>query len=111
LSDKRFTHGFSLHSSYSFSKTISNSDSVANLADVPEPACAGALTLPQNVPHRYTLSFISELPKACACCTISVQLRCSHLNRASHSTSLPGQTLIRDGNPLSDRPGNLGRTR
>jgi hypothetical protein len=34
--EKRFSHGVGLHGSYTFSKTISNQDSLANLADVPE---------------------------------------------------------------------------
>jgi carboxypeptidase family protein/TonB-dependent receptor-like protein len=107
---KRFTHGFSLHSSYSYSKTISNSDSVANLADVPETSLNLERALSrQNVPHRYTLSFISEVPKS---------VRFMHDFKFSSLLSLEagkpfnifaGSDANRDGNPLSDRPGNLGR--
>jgi Carboxypeptidase regulatory-like domain/TonB dependent receptor len=107
---KRFSHGFSLHSSYSYSKTISNSDSVANLADVPETSLALERALSrQNVPHRYTLSFISEMPKS---------VRILHDFKFSSLLSLEagksynifaGSDANRDGNPLSDRPGNLGR--
>ena len=59
---KRFGHGFSLHSSYTFSKTISNSDSVANLADFPEGPNINLERAPsrQSTPHRYTLVFVSE---------------------------------------------------
>jgi hypothetical protein len=107
---KRFSHGFAVHSSYSFSKTISNSDSVANLADVPETSLALERALSrQNVPHRYTLSFISEIPH---------DVRFVHDIKVSSLLSLEsgrpfnvfaGSDANRDGNPLSDRPGNLGR--
>ena len=107
---KRFSHGFSVYSSYSFSKTISNVDSVANLADVPETSLAGERALSrQNVPQRYTLSFISEVPKS---------VRGLHDFKFSSLLSLgsgqpfnifAGSDANRDGNPLSDRPGNLGR--
>jgi hypothetical protein len=107
---KRFSHGFSLHSSYSYSKTISNSDSVANLADVPETSLNLERALSrQNVPHRYTLSFLSEIPKS---------VRVMHDFKFSSLLSLEagqpynvfaGSDANRDGNPLSDRPGNLGR--
>ena len=107
---KRFSHGFSLHSSYSYSKTISNSDSVANLADIPETSLALERSLSrQNVPQRYTLSFISEMPKS---------VRLLHDFKFSSLLSLEsgkpfnvfaGIDANHDGNPLSDRPGNLGR--
>ncbi len=107
---KRFSHGFSLHSSYSYSKTISNTDSLANLADFPETSLALERSLSrQNVPQRYTLSFISEIPKS---------VRLLHDFKFSSLVSLEsgkpfnvfaGTDANRDGNPLSDRPGNLGR--
>jgi len=107
---KRFSHGFSLHSSYSYSKTISNSDSVANLADIPETSLALERSLSrQNVPQRYTLSFISEMPRS---------VRLLHDFKFSSLLSLEsgkpfnvfaGIDANHDGNPLSDRPGNLGR--
>jgi outer membrane receptor protein involved in Fe transport len=107
---KRFAHGFSFLSSYSFSKTISNVDSVANLADVPETSLnLERARSRQNVPQRYTLSFISEVPRS---------VRILHDFKFSSLLSLEsgqpfnvfaGSDANRDGNPLSDRPGNLGR--
>src|SRR5712692_630426 len=107
---KRFSHGFAVHSSYTFSKTISNSDSLANLADVPETSLDLERALSrQNVPHRYTLSFISEIPH---------EVRFVHDFKFSSLLSLEsgrpfnvfaGRDANQDGNPLSDRPGNLGR--
>ena len=107
---KSFTHGFSFHSSYSFSKTISNVDSVANLADIPETSLAlERARSRQNVPQRYTLTFISEVPKS---------VRILHDFKFSSLLSLEsgqpfnifaGRDANSDGNPLSDRPSNLGR--
>lgn len=107
---KRFSHGFSLRSSYTFSKTISNSDSVANLADFPETSLAlERARSRQDVPHRYTFSFVSEVPKS---------VRLLHDFKFSSLLSVEsgqpfnvfaGSDANRDGNPLSDRPGNLGR--
>jgi hypothetical protein len=109
--EKRFARGFSLHSSYTYSKTINNAESVANLADfaegpssVPERAVSR-----QSVPHRFTLVFVSEIPR-------TVRL----LHDFKFSTSFTAQAGRRfnvfagldangDGNPLSDRPGRLGR--
>ncbi|HEY6249967.1 MAG TPA: TonB-dependent receptor [Candidatus Angelobacter sp.] len=107
---KRFAHGFSFHSSYSFSKTMSNVDSVANLADIPETSLAGERARSrQNVPQRYSLTFISEIPH---------DVRVLHDFKFSSLLSLEsgqpfnvfaGSDANHDGNPLSDRPGNLGR--
>jgi hypothetical protein len=61
------------------------------------------------VPQRYTLSFISEMPK---------KVRLLHDFKFSSLLSLEsgkpfnvfaGSDANHDGNPLSDRPGNLGR--
>lgn len=107
---KRFAHGFSFSSSYSFSKTISNVDSVANLADIPEFSLAGERARSrQDVPQRYTLTLISEVPH---------EVRVLHDFKFSSLLSVEsgqpfnvfaGSDANRDGNPLSDRPGNLGR--
>jgi hypothetical protein len=109
--EKRFARGFSFHSSYSFAKTINNSDSVANLADLPEGPDIGPqrAVSRQSVPHRFTLAFVSEIPQ-----TVRV------LGGFKFSSLLTAQAARRfnvfagldangDGNPLSDRPGVLGR--
>ncbi|HWZ42695.1 MAG TPA: TonB-dependent receptor, partial [Candidatus Saccharimonadales bacterium] len=107
---KRFSHSFSVLGSYSYSKTISNVDSVANLADIPETSLALERALSrQNVGQRATIAFISEVPE---------RVRLVHGFKLSTLVSLEsgkpfnvfaGSDANRDGNPLSDRPGNLGR--
>jgi hypothetical protein len=109
--EKRFSRGFSIHSSYTFSKTISNSDSVANLADFPEGPSIGperAMSR-QSTPHRYTLTFVSKIPS-----TVKVlrDFKFSSLLSAQSGRRynvFAGSDANGDGNPLSDRPGILGR--
>jgi hypothetical protein len=108
---KQFSHGFSVHSSYTFSKTINNAESVANLADLPEaPSIVPERAVSrQSVPHRYTLVFLSEIPS-----TVSVlhgfKFSTSFTAQARrHFNVFAGSDANADGNPLSDRPGLLGR--
>ena len=109
--EKRFSRGFSLHSSYTFSKTINNSESVANLADLPEgPDITNERAVSrQSVPHRYTLAFVSQIPQ-----NVSVlhDFKFSSLFTAQSGRRFnvfAGADANGDGNPLSDRPGTLGR--
>ena len=57
--------GSSFHGSYTFSKTINNAESVANLADLPEGPNIGTerAVSRQTVPHRFTLAFVSQIPE------------------------------------------------
>jgi hypothetical protein len=109
--EKRFSRGFSFHTSYTFSKTINNSDSVANLADLPEGPDIGPqrAVSRQSVPHRFTLAFVSEVPP-----TVRVVrgFKFSALFTAQarrRFNVFAGSDANGDGNPLSDRPGVLGR--
>jgi outer membrane receptor protein involved in Fe transport len=109
--EKRFARGFSFHASYTFSKTINNSDSVANLADLPEGPDIGPqrAVSRQSVPHRFTLAFVSEIPQ-----TVRVLggFKFSSLltaQAARRFNVFAGSDANGDGNPLSDRPGQLGR--
>jgi hypothetical protein len=109
--EKRFARGFSIHSSYTFSKTINNSDSVANLADFPEGPSIGperAMSR-QSLPHRYTLTFVSKIPSGVR---ILREFKFSSLLSAQSGRRynvFAGSDANGDGNPLSDRPGILGR--
>ncbi|PYS53453.1 MAG: hypothetical protein DMG13_12575 [Acidobacteria bacterium] len=63
---KRFSHGISFHGTYTFSKTMSNVDSMTNLADFPDGPdmrLERALSR-QHVGHRFTFAFLAQAPKS-----------------------------------------------
>jgi outer membrane receptor protein involved in Fe transport len=108
---KRFSHGFSFHGSYTFSKTINNAESVANLADLPEGPSIGTerAVSRQTVPHRFTLAFVSQIPASVG---FLGNFKFSSLLTAQSGRRFnifAGMDANGDGNPLSDRPDNLGR--
>src|SRR5215475_1445894 len=108
---KRFSRGFSFHGSYTFSKTINNAESVANLADLPEGPSIGTerAVSRQTVPHRFTLAFVSQIP---ASVDFLGNFKFSSLLTAQSGRRFnifAGSDANLDGNPLSDRPGDLGR--
>ena len=109
--EKRFSTALSFHSSYTYSKTINNTDSVANLADLPEGPSIGPqrAVSRQSVPHRFTLAFLSQVPEPVR---VVGKLKFSALYTAQAARRFnvfAGLDVNLDGNPLSDRPGNLGR--
>ena len=109
--EKRFERGFSFHSSYTFSKTINNAESVANLADLPEGPDRGLerAVSRQSVPHRFSLAFVSQIPQSVR---VLRAFKFSSLLTAQSGRRFnvfAGLDANGDGNPLSDRPGNLGR--
>ncbi len=109
--EKRFARGFSFHGSYTFSKTINNAESVANLADLPEGPGIGPerAVSRQSVPHRFTLAFVSQIPDSVRALR---GFKFSSLFTAQSGRNFnifAGSDANGDGNPLSDRPGLLGR--
>jgi outer membrane receptor protein involved in Fe transport len=109
--EKRFSRGFSFHGSYTFSKTINNAESVANLADLPEGPSIGTerAVSRQSVPHRFTLAFVSQIPEKVG---FLGNFKFSSLLTAQSGRRFnifAGSDVNMDGNPLSDRPGDLGR--
>jgi hypothetical protein len=108
---KRFAHGFSFHGSYTWSKAINNAESVANLADLPEgPSIAAEKAVSrQSVPHRFTFAFTSQIPREV---NVLHDFKFGVLFSAQAGRRFnvfAGSDANGDGNPLSDRPGTLGR--
>ncbi|MEW6734275.1 MAG: TonB-dependent receptor, partial [Acidobacteriota bacterium] len=63
--EKRFTNQLAVHASYTVSKTISNQDTIASIADFPESTDINlerSLSR-QHVGQRFTLTFLSQIPK------------------------------------------------
>jgi hypothetical protein len=84
---------------------------VANLADLPEGPDIGpqrAISR-QSVPHRFTLAFVSQIPESAG---VLRNIKLSSLLSAQSGrfyNVFAGSDVNGDGNPLSDRPGVLGR--
>ena len=107
---RRFAKLFGFQASYTFSKTISNGDSLANFADNPEwnPALEFGVSR-QHVPHRLTLGWMAEVPHRTPLIH-GVQLNTLvTLQSGRFNTVFAGSDVNGDGNPNSDRPGALGR--
>jgi hypothetical protein len=108
---KRFAHGLSFHSSYTYSKTISNTESVTAVNDFPENPDRNlerALSR-QHARHRYTLAFLGQVPPSVP---VLREFKFSSILTAQSGrffTVFAGLDANGDGNPTSDRPGNLGR--
>ena len=107
---KRLATGFGFQASYTFSKTISNADSIANFADDPEwnPALEFGVSR-QHVPHRLTLGWMAAVPLRTPLIH-GVQLdSVVTMQSGRFNTVFAGSDANGDGNPNSDRPGYLGR--
>jgi hypothetical protein len=110
--EKRFAHGFSFHGSYTFSRTINNSESVANLADLPQGQDRNLerAVSRQSVPHRFTLAFVSEIPQSVHVLHDFKFSSLISIESGRFYNVFAGSDVNRDGNPLSDRPGTQGGT-
>jgi hypothetical protein len=107
---KRVARRFGFQASYTFSKTISNADSIANFADNPEwnPAFEFGVSR-QHVPHRLALAWMAEIPLRTPLIH-GIQLDSVVMMQSGRfNTVFAGSDVNGDGNPNSDRPGNLGR--
>jgi hypothetical protein len=109
--EKRFSRGISFHGTYTFSKTLSNVDSMTNLADFPDgPDMRFERGLSrQHVGHRFTFAFLGQAPKTAS---VLRDFRLSSfvsLESGRPFNVFAGLDANGDGNPLSDRPGLLGR--
>ncbi|HUI43124.1 MAG TPA: TonB-dependent receptor [Terriglobia bacterium] len=104
--EKRYGRHFGLHASYTYSKTISNVDSISNLGDFPQTSLALEKALSrQDMRHRFVLAFMSTAPAGVRPLR---GLKFDALITAQSGTPYTiytGKDLNNDGNPLSDRPG------
>jgi len=109
--EKRFSHGFSLHGSYTFERTISNYESVANLADFPETQNRNLerAVSRQTVPQRFTFDFVSAVPRDVP---VLHDFRFSTLIDAQSGQPyniFAGIDTVGLTNTLNNRPGTLKR--
>ncbi|MBO0719711.1 MAG: TonB-dependent receptor, partial [Blastocatellia bacterium] len=112
--ERRFGQGFGIHGSYTFSKTLSDGgvDSATSLTDFPEaPGISEHALSRQNLAHRFTLSFMEEVPKSLRVRVLRAFQFSSlvAIESGRPFTVFTGYDANNDGNPLSDRPGALGR--
>src|SRR5262249_19578215 len=110
--ERRFGLGFGIHGSYTFSKTMSDGgvDSPTSLTDFPEaPGMSEWALSRQHLTHRFTLSFLEQAPESVP---LLHDFKFSSLVAVESGrpfTVFTGFDANNDGNPLSDRPGTLGR--
>jgi outer membrane receptor protein involved in Fe transport len=108
---KRFRDGYSLHGSYTVSRTRTNVDSLANLSDLPEGQDVDVERGPsrQDVRHRFTLSMLSEIPPSVPLVRGVRLSGLVTLESGRHYNVFVGSDANQDGNPNTDRPGFIGR--
>jgi hypothetical protein len=108
---RRFMNSIGITSTYVWSQAYSDTDSLANLADYPEglnTAAEWSLSR-QNVRHRLTVAALADSPN-----TIRAVRGVQWSTLLTAESGRPfnvfaGTDYNKDGNPLSDRPGDLGR--
>jgi hypothetical protein len=104
--EKRFSNNFGLRGSYTYSKTISNVDSISNLGDFPQTSLRLEKALSrQDVRNRLVLSFLSTGPSSVRLLRGARLDALISIQSGSPYTIYAGNDLNNDGNPLNDRPG------
>jgi hypothetical protein len=109
--EKRFNHGFSMHGSYTYSRTISNYESVANLADLPQQQDRNLerAVSRQTVPHRFTFDVVSAVPHNVRLLHDFKFSTLVNAQSGQYYNIFAGIDANGDTNSLNDRPGSLGR--
>jgi Carboxypeptidase regulatory-like domain/TonB dependent receptor len=110
--ERRFGLGFGVHANYTFSKTMSDGsvDSPTSLTDFPEaPGVSEWALARQHVAHRFTLSFLEQVPKSVPLLRDFKFSSLVAIESGKPYTVFTGFDANADGNPFSDRPGALGR--
>jgi Carboxypeptidase regulatory-like domain/TonB dependent receptor len=111
--ERRFGLGFGIHGSYTFSKTMSDGgvDSMASLSDFPQSLGISERALSrQHLANRFTLSFLEQVPKSVPLLRDFKFSSLVAIESGRPFTVFTGFDANADGNPLSDRPGILGRS-
>jgi outer membrane receptor protein involved in Fe transport len=108
---KHLSRGIGFHTSYTWSKTITNVDSLTNLADFPEgPQLENERSLSrQHLGHRLTTGFIGEIPQDVPVVRNFMISTLASIESGRRYNVFTGADSNADGNPLSDRPGLLSR--
>ena len=108
---KRFSGGYSLHGSYTKSRSRTNVDSLANLSDIPEALDPDAERGPsrQSVDDRFTLSMLAEVPSTIPVVGGVKVGGLISLESGRHYNIFVGSDANADGNPNTDRPSMVGR--
>jgi Carboxypeptidase regulatory-like domain/TonB dependent receptor len=104
--EKRMGGNLGFHGDYTYSKTISNVDSISNLSDFPQTSLSLEKALSrQDLRHRFVLSFLSTAPDSMRFLRKAQFDAFVTLQSGSPYTIYAGNDLNNDGNPLNDRPG------
>lgn len=109
---RRFGSGMGIHGSYTFSKTMSDGgvDSLSSLANFPQsPGIMERALSAQDVRHRGTITILEEIPKSVPLARYFTLSSLISVESGRPLTIFDGYDANADGNPLSDRPGTLGR--
>jgi carboxypeptidase family protein/TonB-dependent receptor-like protein len=110
--ERRFGLGLGVHGSYTFSKTISDGgvDSMASLNDFPQsPGGSDRGLSRQHIAHRFTLSLLEQVPNSVPWLREFKFSSLVAVESGRPFSLFTGSDANLDGNPLSDRPGTIGR--
>jgi Carboxypeptidase regulatory-like domain/TonB dependent receptor len=103
---KRMGGNLGFGGSYTYSKTISNVDSISNLGDFPQTSLSLEKSLSrQDMRHRFVLSFTSTAPDRVRVLRGTQFNGLITVQSGTPYTIYAGNDLNNDGNPLNDRPG------
>jgi hypothetical protein len=109
--EKRFGLGLGFRGSYTFSKTMSDggTDAPSSITDNEDPGVSEWALSRQHLAHRFTLSLLEQVPNSVPVLRDFKFSSLVSIESGRPFTVFAGLDANGDGNPLSDRPGNLNR--
>jgi hypothetical protein len=109
--ERRFGLGLGIHGSYTFSKTMSDggTDAPSSITDNEAPGVSEWSLSRQHLAHRFTLSLLEQVPQSVPWLRDFKFSSLVSIESGRPFTVFAGIDANGDGNPLSDRPGTLGR--